>query len=302
MPKLLPLEYCKLDRAATLLGCEVEDLIHWGSIGAINLCIKDPGVASLLVLSMLGEPLDCADSATFKIDGDGELSPQLSDYSRCATDAKSSDDQDSVLLTEICKYDAYLYGLWAFSYLYDNDLTSGIKRRTALVPCFQSDESYEIYAVLKTKEELADHTAAAWLGLDDDDFSDFTINDLWVVRPDLEKLYDAIHGDGKLPNMFNDPKAARKISKIDAQIQSNRQKPHHRSESTAINREQVLAAAVNVRENYPDECQGFSKWAQAVVNHSRIYWPELDEPPLTLEKIERIIASAMNNGKPDKKN
>ncbi|MGL5290086.1 MAG: hypothetical protein ACRC9N_11525 [Aeromonas sp.] len=34
---LLPLEYCKLDRAARLLGCEDGDLLHWGAIGAIKL-------------------------------------------------------------------------------------------------------------------------------------------------------------------------------------------------------------------------------------------------------------------------
>lgn len=40
---LLPLEYCKLGRAARMLGCEVEDLIHWGAIGAIKLCLRNPG-------------------------------------------------------------------------------------------------------------------------------------------------------------------------------------------------------------------------------------------------------------------
>lgn len=39
MENLLPFEYCKLDRAARMLGCEVDDLIHWGAIGAIELSI-----------------------------------------------------------------------------------------------------------------------------------------------------------------------------------------------------------------------------------------------------------------------
>jgi hypothetical protein len=37
---LLPLEYCSIERAARLLGCEVEDLWHWREIGAINFCIN----------------------------------------------------------------------------------------------------------------------------------------------------------------------------------------------------------------------------------------------------------------------
>jgi len=34
---LLPLEYCTIDRAATLLGCEMEDILHWCATGAVNL-------------------------------------------------------------------------------------------------------------------------------------------------------------------------------------------------------------------------------------------------------------------------
>lgn len=37
LPPLLPLEYCKLDRAARMLSCEVEDILHWGAIGAVKL-------------------------------------------------------------------------------------------------------------------------------------------------------------------------------------------------------------------------------------------------------------------------
>lgn len=37
LPPLLPLEYCRLDRAARMLECEVGDLIHWAGTGAIKL-------------------------------------------------------------------------------------------------------------------------------------------------------------------------------------------------------------------------------------------------------------------------
>ena len=35
-----PLEYCSISRAQKLLDCEIEDLLHWHDIGAINLCVK----------------------------------------------------------------------------------------------------------------------------------------------------------------------------------------------------------------------------------------------------------------------
>lgn len=36
-PPLLPLEYCSPERAARLLGCEVDDIFHWVATGAISL-------------------------------------------------------------------------------------------------------------------------------------------------------------------------------------------------------------------------------------------------------------------------
>ncbi|CAM4166203.1 hypothetical protein AB9D95_07660 [Klebsiella africana] len=37
---LPPMEYCSLARAQKLLNCELEDILHWHDIGAINLCLK----------------------------------------------------------------------------------------------------------------------------------------------------------------------------------------------------------------------------------------------------------------------
>lgn len=37
--QLLPLEYCRIDRAARLLGCEEEDILHWGATAKISLRI-----------------------------------------------------------------------------------------------------------------------------------------------------------------------------------------------------------------------------------------------------------------------
>lgn len=34
------LEYCSLDRASRLLGCELGDLLHWAELSAIPLMIK----------------------------------------------------------------------------------------------------------------------------------------------------------------------------------------------------------------------------------------------------------------------
>ncbi|TLU68313.1 hypothetical protein FFB58_10510 [Enterobacter sp. MF024] len=42
------LEYCDLHRAAELLNCRVDDLLHWAEIGAIELCLKFSGLKASL--------------------------------------------------------------------------------------------------------------------------------------------------------------------------------------------------------------------------------------------------------------
>ncbi|MDH0384376.1 hypothetical protein [Citrobacter freundii] len=46
--KIPPMEYFKLDRAASILQCDTDDLLHYGVIGAIPLCIMMRGFSSTL--------------------------------------------------------------------------------------------------------------------------------------------------------------------------------------------------------------------------------------------------------------
>ncbi|HCT9372857.1 TPA: hypothetical protein OUC12_000890 [Klebsiella quasipneumoniae] len=46
--KIPPMEYFTLDRAASILQCDTDDLLHYGVIGAIPLCIMMRGFSSTL--------------------------------------------------------------------------------------------------------------------------------------------------------------------------------------------------------------------------------------------------------------
>ncbi len=50
---LPPMEYCSLARAQKLLNCEVEDILHWHDIGAINLCLKLNPTSGTLKIAVL---------------------------------------------------------------------------------------------------------------------------------------------------------------------------------------------------------------------------------------------------------
>lgn len=54
--KIPPMEYFKLDRAASILQCDTDDLLHYGVIGAIPLCVMMRGFPSALIF-MVGEDI-----------------------------------------------------------------------------------------------------------------------------------------------------------------------------------------------------------------------------------------------------
>ena len=47
--KIPPMEYFTLDRAASILQCDTDDLLHYGVIGAIPLCLMMRGFPSALI-------------------------------------------------------------------------------------------------------------------------------------------------------------------------------------------------------------------------------------------------------------
>ncbi|SFX31371.1 hypothetical protein [Pantoea ananatis] len=47
--EIAPLEFCSLSRAARLLKCEIEDLLHWHDVGAITLCLRLPDIKGKLI-------------------------------------------------------------------------------------------------------------------------------------------------------------------------------------------------------------------------------------------------------------
>lgn len=59
--KIPPMEYFTLDRAARILQCDIDDLLHYGVIGAIPLCIMMRGFSSTLIFlegKDIQEPID----------------------------------------------------------------------------------------------------------------------------------------------------------------------------------------------------------------------------------------------------
>lgn len=56
--RIAPLEYCSFERAAKLLNCECEDLIHWNKIGAISIAFEPKNLAGDLSVSFYENAAD----------------------------------------------------------------------------------------------------------------------------------------------------------------------------------------------------------------------------------------------------
>jgi hypothetical protein len=65
--------------------------------------------------------------------------------------------------------------------------------------------------------------------------------------------------------------------------------PHGNTERCAANREQCLGAALAVLKAWPDQCTGCTAIATLVDEKAGLFWPDTSEPPLSHERLTRLI-------------
>ena len=281
-----PLEYCRLDRAARLLGCEVSDLVHWGAIGAISICLKDP-VIGKLTPSILGYW-----KSKFNFDLNEYLHSNFTvDISPYAYIANL--DYQEKKEGELC-----FMGLWPLS----------MRAQTELERGDQIEGPYRSLIVATSMEKIVKKSTKLPLLIevtisDDENISrDIENGNLWITRPDMELVHSAIKNRTRLSGIFD---AAAMVHQIDGleqdQFAFRNKIVHHSAERHAVNREAVLAAAINLKHKHPELCGDTARqWAGALEQYAHRYWDE-GQPPLSLQKIEELLGSAMNSGMPHKK-
>jgi len=281
---LLPLEYCRIGRAARLLGCEEGDILHWGAIGAIKLWAS----------------FDSWNGMAFVIDG--ERDKRTADYPTIGIDDYTLNHMSRYTLTEergsdICV--GQLSGFWA--------LTSGCldtMERHQVAPenlwfLVKDLNGNKVWAVIDS-----DLRAIRDESVDEDDegeafmskikhnnknlsnrLSDSVVGDLWIMREDLNLAHQHIHaGTPFARNPDNDDKPAQ------TQI-------HPTAERFAVTREKVFAAAICAKERWPEDCGSTARdWANVIENHSANLFGGANNAPLSVEVMERLLGAAMSTG------
>lgn len=303
------LSYYKLSRAAKILKCDAEDILHWGCSNFVELSIN-----------LYEKP--CA------LYVQGMSDKHLSDNKKIPVNQLGLNKFNEHCVFEI--YEEYTggdsngktfigtaSGLWRVS----NSLLKGIESSSnvdvislELSPSdfLEEELSYRLLSIdfidlyiFKSdsdmqqlsphrREYLSDINQEIEIGYDftlEKGLNAFNkktslfkadINDLWITKKQLDILSSSIRNGFNLIHPVQPKKISFEI-------------PHHSKERFASYREQVLKAAIYCREKYPVRCaKSFTEWASVIEENAPIIWPNDNEPPLTKDKIERILGAAVN--------
>ena len=297
MRVMFPFEYCKLDRAARLLHCEVGDLIHLGKILAIEI-LFDTGAIKLNEFVLYPKPqiteeerqeeeeynikwrVDRITPYTFYHENINEGYFVVQGLWPISIDTIHILEKDNEIDKKSISISAVDKG-----HLVENDMAIFFSLSNA-EPCAGQDYGFISNSDLEKGADL---------------FSKVSINDFLIGSSDLKKIHSAILSGESLPNMYNDSDIAKQAKKSEMKEQ-RLSIPHHSAERFASYREEILAAAIYVKHNFPNLCgTSNAEWARAIDTKSSLFWPELGEPPVEIKKIELILGSAVNEGLPHKK-
>lgn len=300
---LIPLEYCSLERASRLLGCEVEDILHWASIGAIKIYAQfkdspysDGDIVHVGEIYLDYDLLTEQEYKTYDIEHEGILYKkkipigERGPIHEC-NNVLSVDSEQFYLgsgmilydLTEgLIDRDVTLWGFWEID-------ISSISNMLLLGGNRECDP-WNLRATYIAGEGGGEQSLG--LELYGVNFGDISSR-LRIIRDDILKMKMHIN-NGEL--MGKTPKPVVAIS----EERRGKTNPHPTAERHAATRERVYAAAIYAREKWPDECRTATAWADVLVNHSSILFKS-ENPPLSHDSMARLLSKAMNEGVPYRK-
>ena len=284
LPPLLPLEYCRIDRAARLLNCEVEDILHWGAIGSIRIGVFLIDTSAELRLRQgdfkgqdeLVNQLRESDFGSFsekaftgkyghvRLEEECDLvSTWRSFYSiRCRASGMWQIPRDGVLKL-------YLYGVFETKMTPDN--------------CH--------WMLLYTTNLTSKNGPFSMLLINEKEKISFNINDLFVLGADVIALYNSITNNKALPNIYNNAELALE-AKHEKEKVDQTAIPHGNTDNNAVTREAVLKAAMACKKHFSDQCKTYVAWVKTIEDKAPLFWPETGEPPLATDTIERLLGNA----------
>lgn len=229
VPKLLPLEYCTVERAARLLGCEVEDINHWHEIGAIELCVRLDGAPCCAVVSPVIQPEQITDMPDELTD---EVREQLANTLSEVGLVRVFSKRDAILMAsgrwerEGVNFEGALSRLIGVGDVdnYGERLGLGFSsiQYDAVANGFWVDgwrgffggsvtlKPFDDMAVVASKGQIQD-IAIRNISVS----AGYVSDERYVMRADLQRLYDAIYHNKELANRFNNQEIKQRFEQME---------------------------------------------------------------------------------------
>ena len=212
---LPPLEYCRIQRAAELLRCEVDDIVHWGVVGAIELGVLIPRTKSKKVALVvekglwpinsysLEEELSSIGSSPRKDEGHWENNGVSWLFSIEPSDTHSihngggADSFTGVACGVFAVADGVLIDIESQGY-YSGDLW-----------IFPADTGEDIDQAKVSGLVMADKDTSS--PMEECEQVTLKSQDLWITRSQMEKLHHHMVAGTPFPNIYNEPELGERV-------------------------------------------------------------------------------------------
>ncbi|EGY4502615.1 hypothetical protein MX201_002284 [Salmonella enterica] len=294
--KIPQLDFCRLERASKLIGCETEDLLQWALTGAIEICVLlNNAVSSLSINMNEDEILNLITDNDFFIKSNVNIgSSSFQPIKGIGMDEYYIPHNDNDGLSKSTIY-CLASGPWAIKnqFMIIKLLSQG-KTKIGMFSLSAADynnvENYleedESYLTNGITEDI----------LTKNGFGEIKVCDVWITWEQIQKIQNYI-GKPMPKGEFKTPS-----KKENVEI-----KPHPRTESSAKARLQILEAAIKIKENNVDDFNNIcikrdgsyniTKWAEYIIDRPHIF-PDGRLPLTDKQTIMNIISSAYNIKKP----
>lgn len=275
---LLPLEYCRIDRAARLFGCEVEDILHWCSIGAIE--------GSAWLSAVPAYPVFVKDNSIVEDEDEYDEQLDLLFYPDETSGIRPQPASIGCNAKLTRRYGTHgspttiANGLWSLDKSLFEHMLLEQKAYLSEWSLLPTGFDYGCNFVSIVVESSADEAP-------------IEPNQVWLIRRDLILLKKHIESGDQIP----------KEAYLQTQRASHKTPPQHPiAEYHAANRERVLAAAIRAKLNpawQDDPDDTAVDWATKVINYEHALFDD-KKCPLALGTVERLLSTAMTTGRPRK--
>ncbi|MDE8753852.1 hypothetical protein PZA22_04925 [Pectobacterium polaris] len=269
-------EYYSVKRAAELLGCEVGDLFHWASIGAIKLYVSFENGTGFV--RFFGDGVENEDRDLDRFTEEQFESAAILKNELCTRGFVSDSfshvfdlfikGEGNNIDNSIAKdsgYSCSFNGLWALPYT-----AFGVGVLYDFQPSL-----YDLFLSINNQ---------MFVSFEAHELLHFEVEDFYIVKSDFLVIKNCSDGE-ELPNYLNGG-----VKRINLDNGASATRPGVKNYH-AEKREEVLKAALYLKKHNPEECTNFNNWAEAINNHAHKFWSD-GETPLSVKSMADLLSKA----------